>query len=145
MVYISLHLLLLCLTILDATFLSACVHMLAHTYLSLYFYSVWLLGNSVYMAFPGWWPYKSFESQLVVWTFEMLTARKPSHFWKKGCHKYWTLLKKEPDANGKYKCYPKKFSFVYKKYFFVPNSYMWLDFFFFLCRCPLPRKWWLKC
>ena len=81
----------------------------AYTHLSLYFYSGRLLGKSAGIAFLGWWPYKSFESQLVFWTFEMLTARKPSHFWKKVCHKNWTLLKKEPDANGKYKCYPKMF------------------------------------
>lgn len=37
----------------------------SYTRISLYFPSIWLLGNSVYMAFLGWWPYKSFESQLV--------------------------------------------------------------------------------
>lgn len=115
--YISLLLLLLlCLPILEATFPSVCVSV--HTCVSvctctytslLIFYSVWLLGKSACVAFLGWWPYKSFESQLVFWTFEMLTARKPSHFWKKVCHKNWTSLKKEPDANGKYKCYPKMF------------------------------------
>lgn len=121
----------------------ACAHVCTHTHLSLYFYSVWLLGNSVYMAFLGWWPYKSFESQLVFWTFEMLTARKPSHFWKTitNTELYW---KRSQTLMENINVIQKSFSFVYKKYFFVPNSYMWLHF-FSSCRCPLPRKWWLKC
>lgn len=142
--YISLlFLLLFCLTTLSKSFFpSICeyAHVCTHTCTFIYFSSVWLLGNSVYMAFLGDDLINHLNHSWYFWTFEMLMARKPSHFWKKGCHKYWSLLEKEPDSNGKYKCYPRKVLNLYIKNIFVPNSYMWLHL-FSLCRCPLPGKY----
>lgn len=137
--YISLlFLLLFCLAILKpSSQVYVCVHIHMHLYI---FFFCLTLGNSVYMAFLGDDLINHLNHSWYFWTFEMLTARKPAHFWKKGCHKYWTLLEKEPDSNGKYKCYLRIVLHLYIKNIFVPNSYMWLHF-FSSCRCPLPGKY----
>ena len=137
--------LLLCLTIHSRSFFPKCMYactcMHAHTpappYIFLPFdyldiqYTWLFLGDDLINHLNHSWYF---------WAFEMLAARKPSHFWKKGCHKYWTLLEKEPDANGKYKYYPRKVLHLYIQNFLYLVATCRL-YFFSSCRCPFPRKY----
>lgn len=111
-----------------------------HIRISLYFPSVWLLENSVYMAFLGWWPYKSFESQLV---FEHLKCSRQGslHISERkavtNTELYW---KRSQMLMENINVIQEKFCIYILRSFFVSNSYMWLHF-FSSCRCPLPRKY----
>lgn len=71
-------------------FPSICV--CAHTHAPLYIFLLFDTWKFSIHGFSWWWPYKSFESQLVFLNIWNAHGRKPSHFWKKAATNtelYW--------------------------------------------------------